>query len=418
MKKVILNFTFFFLIIYSYYIAKPIRSSLFLEWMGPQQLPFVYLFSALVTLAGAMLIDWLLKKLAPVILVPSVLAVFATVLVAFRVLFGTLAHLGLVLSFCLYLFISLFAVVAVTLFWSTCNDTHTPEESRRNYNLIGLGGIVGGLAGGETTRALVGRFGTENLLLLSAGILLLALPLPYLIISLWHREHGTRPAPLQSSAGRDGQEAGVWKILRNPYILSIAGLVFISTIVGSLLDFQYQGIIKNADLAKNVRTAYFGRVFTLINIVGIAVHLIATRPVLGKLGPLGGLLPLPIIAIAGALLINALPSLRCVGISWVAYGGVAYSLNQVTRETLYTPVPRAVMYRAKFYIDTFVFRFGDAFVSLVILLSTMVLKVSKGVYLAYDFFFAAVWAAVVLVFFFRFLRGGYSFGIAQQPKEQ
>jgi len=46
--KTFLMFLYFFLTITAYYILKPVRDSLFIEWMGAENLPFVYLGDALV----------------------------------------------------------------------------------------------------------------------------------------------------------------------------------------------------------------------------------------------------------------------------------------------------------------------------------------------------------------------------------
>lgn len=295
LKKVFLNFIFFFLVIYSYYIAKPIRNSLFLEWMGPKELPFVYLLSAVITLAGAFILNKLLQRFPPNRLISSTLGLFSLILVMFWWLFLNITKFGDVFSFLLYLFISLFSVTGVTLFWATCNDTHTEEESQKYYNIIGLGGILGGLAGSITTKYSATLIGTENLLLASAGILAVTLPLPYIIISkkeLALKDKKIEPIRLFHKSNYY-KDIKLSDLLRVRYLLIIAGFVFLFTAVSSLLDFQYQTIIKRADLTKDVRTEFFGLVYTLINVVGIFIHLLFTRSVLKSLGPAGGLMPLP-----------------------------------------------------------------------------------------------------------------------------
>ena len=47
LSKALLMFLYFYLIITAYYILKPVRDSLFIEWMGAQNLPFVYLGDSL-----------------------------------------------------------------------------------------------------------------------------------------------------------------------------------------------------------------------------------------------------------------------------------------------------------------------------------------------------------------------------------
>lgn len=401
--KTWLNFLFFFLVIYSYYIAKPIRNSLFLEWMGPRELPFVYLLSAVVTLVGAFLLDLLLTRIAPLYLIPATLGAIAAVLGMFWWLFEVYDKLGATLSFVLYLFVSFMAVIAVSLFWAACNDTHTDDEGVRTYHYVGMGGILGGLFGSQTTALLANRIGTENLLLLSAIIMLCALPLPVILLRAWHRQTGTSPAQLVRARNSldhwDPRIIG--GMLKGRYVLAIAAFVFLGTFLASLLDYQYQGIIKAANLAKNDRTVFFGEVFLWMSVGGVAIHLLVTRPALRFLGPVAGLLPLPIIAIIGAPSLMANPTLDSVRILGITYGAFGYSMAQVTRETLYLRVPRETKYRAKFYIDTFVFRFGDAAVSLLLLGSFTVMQYPRTILLTYELVVATFWICLVLLFVSR-----------------
>ena len=67
-----------------------------------------------------------------------------------------------------------------------------------------------------------------------------------------------------------------------------------------------------------------------------------------------------------ALLLFPVPLLLAAGVS-VAQQSTSYSINQSSKELLYTPCSEAVKYRAKAVIDMFVFRFGDAFAAVVLL---------------------------------------------------
>ncbi|MFC1585725.1 NTP/NDP exchange transporter [Fibrobacterota bacterium] len=405
-KRVTLNFLFFFLIIFSYYIAKPIRNSLFLEWMGPEQLPFVYLLSSFITLLGAFLFDFLLNRVRPRFLVPASLLFFCLALAAFWSAFKVFDQLGPSLSFVLFLFISFFAVVSVTLFWSTCNDSFKEGEGRAVYSWIGLGGILGGIAGGEATKRLAVAVGTENLLLLSAVILFLALPLPYFSIAKTHPGPARGPVIRGSVPNEFKAAHGLGIIFRNRYVALIAGLVVIGTLVATLFDFQYQSIIKEAALPKDERTALFGRIFSYINLIAIGTHLFITRFLLRKLGPSAGLLPLPVIALFGAALLGAAPVLATVVVLWSVSGGLAYSLNQVSKESLYLPTSREVKYKAKMFIDTFGYRFGDAIASLLMLLLVNMMGMPARSLLAGNIILALCWLGLVLFLYVRYFRKG------------
>ncbi len=54
-------------------------------------------------------------------------------------------------------------------------DVYSNQQARRLFGFIAAGGTLGALTGPALTAALVGRLGTANLLLLSAGFLALSL---------------------------------------------------------------------------------------------------------------------------------------------------------------------------------------------------------------------------------------------------
>ncbi|OGI10562.1 MAG: hypothetical protein A2Y40_04475 [Candidatus Margulisbacteria bacterium GWF2_35_9] len=253
------------------------------------------------------------------------------------------------------MFISFFGVATPALFWACCNDSFSEKEAVAFYGFVGLGGILGGLAGGIVTNYLVKIIGTESLLFVCAGILLIAVPFPYLLIGSFH---GERKKVLEDYSKKTVKN-GFQMVITERHIRVIAVIVISMTIIATFFDFQYQGIINQVGLAKDIRTALFAKIFTYINIVGIVIHLVFTRFILKHFGPLGGLLPLPIISLVALIMLKLYPNLNMVVFFWALLGGITYSLQQVSKENLYVPLSRFQKYVSKAYIDTFIYRAGD-----------------------------------------------------------
>jgi AAA family ATP:ADP antiporter len=323
------------------------------------------------------------------VLIAKVLFGFAVLLALFRLAFLFFGQYSAAFSLALFVFISFYAVASVGLFWATCNDSFSEEESRSVYGFIGAGGILGGLAGGLVSQHLVPFVGTENLLLLSAGILLCTLPFPFLIIGGFHGQ----PCLLQinESLKQSMAHNGLRLIGKHPYVRAIALLVFFTTLVATLFDFQFQTIIKSAELPKDLRTALFARIFTYINLGGIAIHLLLTPQVLKRWGPVAGLWPLPILAVLAVFVLKILPGLPGVMLVWPLWGAVSYSLQQVSKESLYVPATRGVKYVSKAYIDTFVYRAGDTVASVIIMMHTYLSAQGAPRLLMYNLSLALVW---------------------------
>ncbi len=391
--RTVLAFLYFFLVIFSYYLLKPVRNSLFIEWVGAASLPTIYLVSAGVCLVAALVFMGLLSRYSPRAVVFASTVVFLGLFVVTWVAFSTpfLSHKSVAIAF--YVFNSFFAVMAVSMFWATANDSFSKEEAVAQYGYVGMGGILGGLTGSTLTQYLVTVIGTEPIILVSAGVLALTLPFPILLIRSTQKcdpviepKSWVRRAKLLQSGLRSWRMAS-WKkamtppngqlrrrvhelnqtvvqgaafLLQNPYFLSIAGIVFLMTLSSTLFDYHFQTVIAAAELGKNARTVYFAKIFQLTSLVGLVVHLTVTRFQLKRFGPVGGLLILPVLGLVAVVLIGVYPDLRMVTIIWPLMGGVTYSIFQVSKENLYIPTDRAFRYDAKFLIDTFVYRLGDA----------------------------------------------------------
>ena len=71
------------------------------------------------------------------------------------------------------LWLTVFNLFAVAVFWSFMADVYDNAEARRYYGYIGAAGTIGAFLGPILTRSLVERVGIANMMLVSAGFLLL-----------------------------------------------------------------------------------------------------------------------------------------------------------------------------------------------------------------------------------------------------
>ena len=76
---------------------------------------------------------------------------------------------------------SLLVVTAanVAVFWSLANDLYTPEQGKRLFAILGIGGSVGAVAGSYLAKLLFKPLGPYLIMLLSAAILVLCLGLSW-----------------------------------------------------------------------------------------------------------------------------------------------------------------------------------------------------------------------------------------------
>lgn len=367
-RRALAAFALFFVFMSSYYVFKPVRGALYLHYIGAENLPYAYLASmgvAFVTMAIYNRLFIALDARRLFNLVVSLLAGSALILWAMSALRLVTPEL---FSFVLFMWVSLYGALAATLFWSVANNNFDPETGAKVYGFIGAGGIAGAFTGGAATKLLLqsGWLETEDLLLVGIALLVVTLPMMQ-----WVRGApalSRDPVTPQNPVGADEPERdGLYWITRDRYVAAIAALVLTTTVTGTLLDLQYNRVVAETITDKADKAAFFGQLYAAVNAVGFCVQMIVTGAVHRRFGPRPGLLVLPVLAGAGAVVVLS-PSLDTVTVVWVLSLAVTYSIHQASKELLYLPTPPAVRVGAKGYIDVFVFRLGDAGASTIALL--------------------------------------------------
>jgi AAA family ATP:ADP antiporter len=154
----------FFLIILALYQLKPASRSLFIESLGAEQLPFVWIATALVMAVFIGFYHRWVQRYSRVSVVLTSCLMIAGVLTAFRTL---AANPGPVESTCLYVLTDILGVVLVEQFWSLTNSLYTTPEGRGWFGVVGTGGLLGGMVGGWLAASIVKHTAlkTQDLLL-------------------------------------------------------------------------------------------------------------------------------------------------------------------------------------------------------------------------------------------------------------
>ena len=109
------------------------------------------------------------------------------------------------------------------------------------------------------------------------------------------------------------------------------------------------------------RTRLFATLDLTVNSLTLVVQIALTAR-LGALLGVGWMLALmPLASLAGFAWLGAVPTLAVLVVFGVTRRVGEFALSKPVREALYTVVPREERYKAKNFIDTVVYRGGDAF---------------------------------------------------------
>ena len=364
LARPVLLFTNFFLIITALYHLKPASRSIFISALSADQLPYVWIATAL---GLGLIISVYHRIVERYARIRVVLGTCATVIVLLLVFFPGMREPGQALAFSFYVFVDMLSVILVEQFWSLTNTVYTPEEGKRWYGLIATGGLLGGVAGGALSAFWIEQMQlqTMDLLPVAAGIIFLLMLLTLLMgrLGLYVEHQGVR----DNGAAHDG---GWRAILRHRYLFLIASLLLLAQVVEPLVEFQFMKVVESEILEREARTAYLGSFFSLLSGVAIGVNLLLTPLIHRWFGAIGGLLAQPSAVLLGSLYYMSSGTLVAGAFLKIADRGLSYSINRASKELLYVPIEPLLIFQAKAWIDMFGYRLFKVFGSVMILLLT------------------------------------------------
>lgn len=333
--------------------SKATRDALFLDQFRAVDLPYVDMaIAVLVGLAVAVYLRahrWLTMRALQV----GSLWLFASNCV----LFWWLSLTGgddRALLITIYLWVGIFGALAPVQVWTLANFVLTTREAKRTFGLIGSGAILGWIVGGLATRLTAAWLGTETLLLWVAASLVLSAGLVDLV---WRRAGAPQGAPDVSTPGL---RESLRHIAGSRYLRAIALVVAFSSVATTIAGWQFKAVAKATIPDTDLLAAYFGS----FNVIAGAGSLVMQVLFTGRLLRLGGvglaLFVVPIAMATTSVGVLALGSLAAVAALKASDQVLRYSVDKSTVELLYLPLSAAETFRVKSFIDTVVYRTGDA----------------------------------------------------------
>lgn len=378
-KTVFFSGLYFFLILFSYYLLRPVREAMGIQG-GADKLPWVMTGTLAAMALANPLFAWLVSRYPRRIFIPATYHFFALNMLVFYVLFREMPkewHLGLGYAF--YIWLSVFNLFVISVFWGFNADIHTREQATRLFGVIAIGGTLGGIAGPLVTGALVEgidveRFGMGPYLIKvpSHGMLLISmfvLELAVVCVMVLARRAGLSRSAAQVAAGTNvaphSREPGpgMWKgleaIVASKYLRVISVYMLLFSVSGTLLYIEQGRIIEAAFPDRAQRTAAFADIDLWSNSLTLVTQLLLTGRIIGMVGVGGALCILPVLTLVGFAVLWESPTLTVLMWFQVIRRGMHYAVDRPAREVLYTVLSPDEKYKSKSFIDTFVYRAGD-----------------------------------------------------------
>lgn len=364
MQALFWSFAYFFALLCSYYIIRPMRDEMGIAG-GIDKLQWMFSGTFLVMLAAVPLFGWVTKRFAVRQFLPYVYYFFIADLILFFILFKSeLTHAYVARVF--FIWASVFNLFIVSVFWSFMTDIFNNGQARRLFGIIAAGGTAGALTGPVLTAALVNPLGPSNMLLISVAFLAVAVGCIHRIIA-WKNAIDTDSVEAQGvpESGR-GQAiggsvlAGIRLVFSSSYLAGICLLILLYTTLATFLYFQQAQIIRASFDDPANRTALFAAVDFSVNFLTIVTQLLLTSRIVRRWGLSWTLALIPLLLGCGLLLLGMMPTLSILIAVQVLRRAGNYAVMRPAREMLYVVLGKEEKYKAKNFIDTVVYRGGDA----------------------------------------------------------
>lgn len=341
------------LVLFAYYILKPVSRALFLNNFDIDKLPWLYILIASI---GGVLAYFYTKVAVNSSLKKAVN--FATIFcVLVLVLFWWLIQLKF--AWVIYAFnvwVSLFSVILVSQGWLVAANVFSSREAKRLYSILGVGSVIGAAFGGQFTAIMVYYVGNTNLVLACAFMVILSYLAYLAAIKASGKTLRSAKAAHEEEHFSFSEVIGSVKRLRHLQV--IIGIIMITFMVDVMVEYQFSAYAKMTYQGRDL-TAFLGNFYGFwLNLVTFVLQLFLTSFVVSRFGVGGTLQIMPVSIAAASVASLVAPSLLSTAAARLTEASTRYSFNKTGMELLYLPLPLELRNRTKAFVDVFVDRFS------------------------------------------------------------
>ena len=322
----VLTFFFFsFFTVAMGMVAKTARDAYFLSRFEKSFLPLMFLAIAIVIAPTLTYYTKLTNKFSPRKLFIITCSIFTGSFILIQPLIS-----GLFIPVA-YIWVEIVVAIMLIQFWTFTSSSLEPQQAKRLFGIIGGGGSFAVMLIGMNLKPFVKAFGTDELLIVSAGFLIIAFVFGILSIQYFNK------IPVKKGAAKKASKKKKRK--KDPFIIGIGTIVALSAIVTMLVDYQFKIIASSTFPNEADLVAFFGSFYSIAGAASIIMQFFITGPLLSRFGILIGLLILPFFLIAGSAALLFIPVLMSASFAKFSDQTFKFTINNSSVELLWLPVP-------------------------------------------------------------------------------
>lgn len=379
-----------FFISMDYAIVRPVSNALFITDYGVSFFPYAWLFSIPLNLLLVGLYNKYLPKL-------GCLKTYLTLAIAVILINCTCAiwiQKIPFLSFFLYIWKDAYIMLIFQQVWSLIHVNVSVEKSKYLYGFFfGIGGL-GSLLGSLFPSFLAVKIGSESLLYITLPLYVV---LSVLYVIMLKQSKQAETFTLEKKQGIETILHGLKLIAGSRVLVFVSLAVIFMQVISTLVDFQFNTFLEGLVAEKDLRTQYSGRIQTIGQAFTTAMQFLGTYFLVRFFGVKRLHVGIPMILCIISIFCFLFPAFGMITFTFIILKTFDFSLFSIVKEMLYVPLNSDEKFRAKAFIDVFLYRFAKAFASLIILslqalLSTSLLPILNATIV----FIFTIWIAVAM----------------------
>ena len=355
---------FFFCVLSALMVIRPAREALGMR-SGLDTVRWLFVGTAIVTLAVNPVFGYLVAKFRRISFIAATYLFFAASLLGFWALLSFAPEsAGEISGRVFYVWFSVFNLFSTMVFWALMADRFAYEQSKRLFPIIAVGGTVGAIFGPWLAWNIVETVGTANLILIACGFLVLAVLAAWWIATLQPERATTTDPTAPPAVDEDAIIGGsAWEgfraVFQSRYLLAICGFVMILAVMATFIYFTRLAMVAAVADETDARTALFANIDMWTQIATLVLQLFVAGHLMKHIGVSVTLALLPVTVLLGFIGLALVGTIAALIIFEATFRAVQRAIMRPARETLFTVVNREDKYKAKAFIDTFVYRGGD-----------------------------------------------------------
>ena len=357
-RATVLSFLFVFTLMAAYFIIRPVRDAMASDWSRTET-SFLWSLTFLFSIIAVVLYGFVISRVRFSRVVPGVYVFFAA---SFAVFYFGIEFVAdpILVDKAFYVWLSVFSLFHTSVFWSFMSGLFSKEQAPRLFAVIASGASIGAIVGPAIPTFFAQDIGVMNLMLISAVMLLVPVPMIGALERLKVGELGNEhlKADLRQ-AERLGKNpfSGFMLFVRNPYLLAIGTFILMYVTMSTFVYMELREFL--AIYERPERAEIQASIDLAVNSLALLTALFATSRLTSRFGMATTLALIPALMVGGWLVVAMIPVLGVlIGLQIVRRAG-NYAVTRPGREMLFTVVDNETRFKAKPVIDIVVYRGGD-----------------------------------------------------------